>query len=116
MSPFIGQIQIIMRYLDEEVFVEKSTDVAFSHQRSRSRTKIRCAGVCRRPHSECAKRRPSISSIDQFFHLAYILDRSGQILISILCDQNIVLDSDTSHLPVLIQYIKVDVRSMNRVP
>lgn len=54
--------------------------------------------------------------IDQLLHLSHILNRGSQIHISILGDQEIVLNPHTSNIPILVEHIKVDVCSMDWVP
>lgn len=51
----------------------------------------------------------SLSAVDDFFHLIDILDGSGQVIITSLGDQDIVLDTDASNGPVLLQNLEVDV-------
>jgi hypothetical protein len=53
--------------------------------------------------------------INNPLHLIHILHRRRQILIPILRNQDIILDSNASYIPILIQYIEIDVCRMNRI-
>jgi len=53
--------------------------------------------------------------INNPLHLIHILHGRRQILIPILRNQDIILDSNASYIPILIQYIEIDVCRMNRI-
>jgi hypothetical protein len=47
--------------------------------------------------------------INNPLHLIHILHGRRQILIPFLRNQDIILDSNASYVPVLIQYIEIDI-------
>lgn len=53
--------------------------------------------------------------VDHLLHFIDILNRRGQILIASLRDEDIVLDTDTADLPILIQQLSVNMSSMDRI-
>jgi hypothetical protein len=53
--------------------------------------------------------------INNPLHLIHILHGRRQILIPFLRNQDIILDSNTSYVPVLIQYIEIDICCMNGI-
>jgi hypothetical protein len=53
--------------------------------------------------------------INNPLHLIHILHSRRQILIPILRNQDIILDSDASNIPILIQYIEIDICCMNGI-
>ena len=57
----------------------------------------------------------SLDTINQSFHLLYTLRRCRQVLKSILRNQNIILNSDSSYFPIPLQHFFVDVLGVFRV-
>lgn len=56
-----------------------------------------------------------LSAVDDSLHLVDIFYGRGQVIITILSDQDVILDADTTDGPVLVQHLKVDVCSVDRV-
>lgn len=56
-----------------------------------------------------------LCSVDELLHLIDVLHSSRQVLITILGDQNVILDAYTANFPVLLQHFKVDVSRVNWV-
>ena len=56
-----------------------------------------------------------LSATDDSLHLIGILDGSGQVIITIFSDEDVVLNADTSNGPVLVQHLKVNIWSVDWV-
>ncbi len=56
---------------------------------------------------------PLSDSVNNLLHFIDILNRRGQILVAVLRDQDIIFNSHTTNVPILVQNVVVDVCSMD---
>ncbi len=57
----------------------------------------------------------NLSAADNPLNLIDILNSGRQVVVSVLGDQDVVLDTNSANLPVLVQNLEVDVWSVDRV-